>query len=95
MCDIRRLPHWRVCVDLFLEEEDDMILIMNIITFICRIDCDSWIPNSRESGYDLEWAMVFEPGYSIVMVLLSPVGYPLEYSIKMLLGLALGIYFGT
>ena len=39
--------------------------------------------------------MVFELGLSVGMVLGTPFGSLLEYSIVMLLGLVLGNYFGT
>ena len=49
----------------------------------------------RTSGSEIVWALGFELGSSVDMVLLAPVGSPLGYSINMLLGLALENYFGT
>ena len=45
--------------------------------------------------FELGWALVFECGLPVGMVLGSPVGYPLVYSINMLLGFSLWDSFGT
>ena len=46
-------------------------------------------------GYELGWDMGFELGFSVDVVMVSSVIYPLEYSINMLLVLALGTYLVT
>ena len=58
---------------------------MNSIIFLCKLTCDSWIPSLRESGYELIWAMGFEIGSSVHMVLGAPVVTPLEVSISIFL----------
>ena len=95
MWDILRLPHWHVRVSLFLEDKDEMIRRMNIIRYLCRLTCASWIPCLRKSGCEIGWALVFEIRFSVDMVLVAPVGSPLGYSIIMLIVLALDNYFGT
>ena len=67
---------------------------MNSIRFFCRIICASRIPRLRASGSDIVWYMGFELGLLVGTILVAPAGYPLEDSINMLLGLALGSYFG-
>ena len=43
----------------------------------------------RISEYELVWDLVFELEFLVNMVLVAPVGSPLEYSVIMLLHLAL------
>ena len=43
--------------------------------------------------YEIIWDLGFELGLSVGMVMVVPVGYPLEYSTRMLIGLELGNYF--
>ena len=95
MWDILILPHWHVHVALCLDNEDNILWSNNSIRFICILTCEYWIPRLKPSGYDLGWALLFEPGFSFVMVLRSLVWYPLGYSINMFLGLALRNYFVT
>ena len=49
----------------------------------------------RTSGFDIGWSLVFEIVFSVEMVLIAPVGYPLGYSINIFLGLVIDNYFGT
>ena len=72
-----------------------MIQRMKSIIYLCRLTCDSCLPLLRTSGSEIVWALGFELGSSVDMVLLAPVGSPLGYSINMLLGLALANYFVT
>ena len=67
---------------------------MNIIIFIFRLMCASWLPPLRASMSELGWALGFKLGFSVCVVLGAPVGYPFGYSINMFLGLALDNYFG-
>ena len=68
---------------------------MKSIRYLFRLTCDSWILCLRTSGSELGWALVFELGFSVGMVLGEPVEYILGYSINMLLVLALDNYFVT
>ena len=68
---------------------------MKSIKYICRLSRDSWLPRLRTYGSELDWALGFDLGLLVNMVLVAPVGSPLGYSINMLLGLALCNYFGT
>ena len=49
----------------------------------------------RKYGFDIGWALIFELGFSVDMMLIAPVGYPLGYSINIFLGLVLENSFGT
>ena len=95
MWDIIRLPRWRVCVDLCLENKDEMVWRIKSIIHICRLTCASGIPCLRTSGYNIGRDLGFERIFSVDMVLGTPVGSPLGYSMNMLLRLALWNYFGT
>ena len=95
MWDIIRLAHWRIPVALFLEEKDDMIQRMKSIRFICKLTCASWLPRLRSSGSEFDFDLKFGPVLSVDMVLGAHVVYPLEYSIRKLIALALGNSFGT
>ena len=53
------------------------------------------LPRLRKSGSELGWALVFELVLSVDMVLIEYVGYPLGYSINMLLVLDLDNSFET
>ena len=68
---------------------------MNIIRFLCRLNCASWLPCLRSYVSELGCDIGFELGLSDVMVMGAPAGYLLVYSINMFLGLKLGNYFGT
>ena len=68
---------------------------MKSIRYIFRLTCDSWLLCLRTSGSVLGWALVFELGFSVGMVLEDPVEYILGYLINMLLVLALDNYFVT
>ena len=72
-----------------------MISRINIIRLICRFTCASWITHLILYWSEIGWDLVSELGLSVVIVLVTPVGSPLEDSIKMFLGLALGISLGT
>ena len=52
MWDIIRIPHQYVRVALCFEDEDEMILNINNIIFLCRLTCDSWLPLLRASEYE-------------------------------------------
>ena len=60
---------------------------MKSVTFIYIITCASWIPIFRASRSDIGWDLGFELGLSVGMVTEAPVGYPIEDSINMFLGL--------
>ena len=90
MWNIIKLPHWRVRVDLCLEEDDKMIQRIKGIRYICRLIYASWIPRFITSGSELGWDLGFELGSPVGIVLGEPVGYPIGYSINMFLGLELG-----
>ena len=94
MWDILIPSRRRIYVANFLEEEDNMILRMKTIIYICRFTCASWLPHLRTSGSELGWYLVLEIVFSVDMVLGAPVGYPLGFSINMFLGLALENSFG-
>ena len=68
---------------------------MNSIRFLCRLMCASWLPCLRISGSELDWDLVFELGLPVDMVLGSPDGYTLVYSINMFILLALRNSFGA
>ena len=86
---ILRLPCRRICVDLWLEDKDEMIWMMKIIRYIFRLTCDFWFLHLKTSGSELVWALVFELVFSEDMVLGAPVVSPLGYSINVLLILSL------
>ena len=58
------------------------------IEYLFRLTCASCIPRLRTSWSELSWALVYEHGFLVGMVMVEPVGYPLRYSSNMLLGLA-------
>ena len=94
MWDIIRLPCWDVYVNICLEDKDEIIWSMKIIRFLKTYLC--------LSGPLLEsiciWAWMgsdCELGWSDFMVLGAPVGYTLEESIGVFIGLSLGNPFGT
>ena len=95
MGNIIRLHCQHTRVDICLEDERKMIWRMSIIVFSCRLTCAYCIPSLRESGSEPGYNMDFALGFSVVMIMGSPVGYPLEDSIIMFLGLALENYFGN
>ena len=66
---------------------------MKVIRFLLILNCVYWIPLLIASEYHIGWSMGFELGLSVVIVLVAHVGSPLEGSIIMLLGLALGNSF--
>ena len=66
-----------------------MIQRMKSIIYLCRLTCASCLPLLRTSGYEIVWALGFELGSSVDMVLLSLVGFLFVYYISMLLVLAL------
>ena len=68
---------------------------MKSIRYLFILACTFWILHLRASGYDICWAQVFKIGSPVSMLLVSPTGYPLGYSIHMLLGLSLEFFFGT
>ena len=82
-----------ICVNLFLEDENEIILRMKSIIYLCRITCDSYVPRLRTSGSEIDWDMGFELVFSVEMVMGSPVGSPFGYYINMLLGLEIENYF--
>ena len=69
---------------------------MNSIIFLCIITFDYWIPSLIWYGYELIWALGFELGSSVHMVLGAPVVTPLKVSISMFLAwnLALSLEHG-
>ena len=89
MWDILIPPLRNVHVALCHEDKDEMILRMNIITYICIIACASWIYCLIKSGSELVRDMGFELGFLVDMVLWALVGCPLVYFINMLPGLTL------
>ena len=95
MWDILRLPRLRVRVDLCLEDEDEITRRMKSIRYLCRITCASCISHLITSGSEIGWPLGFELVFSVGMVLVSPVGYPIGDSVNMLLDLTLCNYFGT
>ena len=58
-----------------------MILRMNIITIPLRLTFDSWIPRLKSYGSELGWDLGFKVGWSVDMVMVAPVRYPLVGSI--------------
>ena len=62
---------------------------MKGIGYLCRLTSASCPPHMRISEYELVWDLVFELEFLVNMVLVAPVGSPLEYSVIMLLHLAL------
>ena len=95
MWDIFRIPRWRVCKDICLEDKDEMIWRMRIIRYIWILPCFSWLPSLIPYGSEREWALGFELGFSVDMVLVAPVGSPLGYSTDIFPGLVIDNYFGT
>ena len=72
-------------MDILIDYGDKMIFRIKIIIIPCILTCASCNPNFRASGYGLECTTCFKIGWSVVMVLGEPVGYPLEGSIKFFL----------
>ena len=68
---------------------------MNSIIFIYKLTCESWIPCLRAYGYGLCWYLLFELVFPVGMVMVVPVGYPVDDSINIFIGLLIGISFGT
>ena len=60
-----------------------------------RTTCDSWAPHLRESDSVIVSDLGFKLGWSVFMVLVAPVWYPLEGSIGIFIGLVLSNSFGT
>ena len=72
-----------------------MIWRIKSIIYIYILTCASFLPFLGASGYDLWRALGFEPVLTVGMLMGAHVGYPLGYSIKILVGLALVNSFGT
>ena len=68
---------------------------MKSIRYISIIICASWLLRLIKPGSDIEWALGFELGFSVDMVMGAPIGYLIGYYINMLLGLALCNYSVT
>ena len=68
---------------------------MKNIIFLCRLTCASCLHRLVTYGSEIDWDMRFKFGLEVGMVLGEPVGSSLVYSVNMLIGLALGNYFGT
>ena len=77
MWDIITLLCKHVCVALCLEDKYKMIQSMKSIEYLSRLTCASWIPRLRTYGFDLEWDMGFELGFTVGMFMGGPVRYPL------------------
>ena len=66
---------------------------MNSIIFFRRLTCANRLLCLRASRSEIIWAVVFELGLSVGMVLVAPVESLLQFSIRMLLVLELCNYF--
>ena len=95
MWDILRVSRWHVFVAICIEDREKMTWRINIIIFICRLTCESWLPRLRASGSELGWALRSELDFSVGVVLGATAGSSQEYFIIMLLGLSLRNNFGT
>ena len=95
MWDILRPTCWRICVSLCIEYEYEVIGTMKSIRYIFRPNFASWLPRLITYGCGPGWVLGFGLGLSFGMVLVSPDGYSLGYSINILFGLAYGNYFAS
>ena len=66
-----------------------MILIMEIVRYLCTLTCASWIPRLRTYGFGIGWYMGFEIVFTVVMVVVAPVESPLVYFINISIYLAI------